>query len=130
LRGDESLSDIEYLIKKGPCSGKIEMVRKNEQVDGRRMAQLLQDQGSEPGFFGLDEEGLDVEGDEGEDAEKDGTPPTIQRTLFIEKTIRYATTYQARDEEEAESIENQIEGSTDFLKYQILGTNRWTEEEQ
>jgi hypothetical protein len=72
---------------------------------------------------------LDNEGDEPEDGEEDNVPMMIKRTLYIEKTIRYVTTYEARDEEEAESIEKQIEEGTDFSMYRILGTTTWTEED-
>jgi hypothetical protein len=69
LSGEESLSDIDRLIIAGPCSGKAETTRANEQVDGQRMAQLLAAQESDPGFFGLDEEGRDLDCKEGEGPE-------------------------------------------------------------
>jgi len=67
LTGSESLSDIEYLIDVGSCSGKVETTVENEEVDGPRMAQLLQDQESDPDFFGLDETGNDLDDNEGEE---------------------------------------------------------------
>ena len=72
LSGDESLSDIVYLIEDGPCSGKVETVTENEKVDGPRMAQLLQDQASDTAFFGLDEEGNDLDGDDEEELDSEG----------------------------------------------------------
>lgn len=69
LTGEESLSDIEYSIDVGSCSGKVETTVENEQVDGPRMAQLLLDQASDPDFFGLDKQGNDLDDTEGEDGE-------------------------------------------------------------
>lgn len=68
LSGDESLSDIAYLIDEGPCSGKVETTIENEKVDGPRMAQLLRDQASEPEFFKLDNEGNDLDDNEEKNA--------------------------------------------------------------
>lgn len=82
LSGEERLSDIEYLIGPGPCSGKIETTTDNEQVDGRDMARLLQDQGSEPGFFSLDEQGRDVDGDEEEEGMDGKNNNDIQEPLY------------------------------------------------
>ncbi|MBA2681101.1 MAG: hypothetical protein H0U76_22225 [Ktedonobacteraceae bacterium] len=82
LSGNESLSDIEYLINEGPCSGKVETTTDNEQVDGRRMAPLLQDQGSDTEFFGLDEQGRDVDGDEEEEAVDGENSNDIQEPLY------------------------------------------------
>jgi len=75
LGGEESLSYIESLIDVGACSGKVETTVENEQVDGRRMAQLLSDQESDPEFFGLDEDGNDLDDTE----EEDGEPGSSER---------------------------------------------------
>jgi hypothetical protein len=82
LSGNESLSDIAYLINEGPCSGKVETTIGNEQVDGRRMAQLLNAQESDTEFFGLDEEGRDVDDDEEEAGENGGDNNDIQETMY------------------------------------------------
>ena len=82
LSGDESLSDIAYLIGPGPCSGKVETTTSNEQVDGRRMAQLLDAQGSDTEFFGLDEQGRDVDNDEEEEIGDGENHNDIQEPLY------------------------------------------------
>ena len=52
---EQIANDITY----GDCSGKW-VVKVNEEIDGPRMAQLLLAQGSDPGFFQLDNEGNDT----------------------------------------------------------------------
>ncbi len=56
----DSLADVSYAITDGDCSGKItnEAVTK---LSGPEAAKALQDQGSEPEFFRLDEDGNDLE---------------------------------------------------------------------
>jgi hypothetical protein len=51
------LADIVEAVTTGDCSGGVERVVLNEEVDGPTMARLLQAQGSDPGFFGLTEDG-------------------------------------------------------------------------
>ncbi len=55
---DMTLSEVNDAISTGECSGKI--VRTPTEVDGPTMAKLLIEQGSDPGFFGLDEQGREV----------------------------------------------------------------------
>lgn len=55
-----SLEQIAYEITEGESSG--DLVReKLEVVDAKKMAKLLMKQGSDPGFFQLDEHGNDAE---------------------------------------------------------------------
>lgn len=58
---DGELADLAYAISDGGCSG--EMKVKSEEVSPKRMAELLQSQGSEPRFFQLDENGHELEED-------------------------------------------------------------------
>jgi hypothetical protein len=54
-----SLSDIDYAITEGHCSGVIkegEVVK----VSGKEMAKLLIEQGSDPEFFQLNEKGRTI----------------------------------------------------------------------
>lgn len=53
------LVDLAYNINDGGCSGRVRIKLSNE-VTPKRMAQLLQSQGSDPGFFSLDENGNTV----------------------------------------------------------------------
>jgi len=53
---DLSFSDIDYEITEGDCSGEM-LEPEHEEVDGKKMAKLLIDQGSDPGFFRLTEDG-------------------------------------------------------------------------
>lgn len=55
-----SLGDIHYEITDGGASGKYG-VTCEEVVDGPTAARLLKEQGSDPGFFQLDDDGNDVE---------------------------------------------------------------------
>lgn len=48
-------------IMDGDCSGKATTMVENQVVSGKRMAKLLQEQGSDPEFFQLDENGNDLE---------------------------------------------------------------------
>ena len=47
----------------GDCSGMVTDVVRNEEVDGKKMAELLRAQGSDPGFFQIDEDGKSTEDD-------------------------------------------------------------------
>lgn len=57
----DNLSEIDYAITYGDRSG---MVNETvcEEVTAEKMAQLLMDQGSDPEFFRIDEDGNDLEG--------------------------------------------------------------------
>ena len=56
----DNLADIHYAITTGDCSGKLnELIA--EEVDGRKMAELLIKQGSDPSFFRLDDEGRTID---------------------------------------------------------------------
>lgn len=57
---DNDLEAIAAAITDGDCSGVVS-VEVSDEVDGLAMARLLAAQGSDPGFFMLDEEGNDVE---------------------------------------------------------------------
>lgn len=54
--GAWSLEDIGYEITEGDSSGQYE-VKSVEELTPKQMAKALMDQASDPGFFGLDEEG-------------------------------------------------------------------------
>ena len=57
----ESIEGIARDITEGDCVGDWD-AETSEEVDGRRMADLLREVGSEPGFFQLDDEGNDIDG--------------------------------------------------------------------
>jgi hypothetical protein len=57
---DGELSDLLNDITDGDCSGTMK-IKSNEEVTPRRMARLLQAQDSDPGFFGLDANGNELE---------------------------------------------------------------------
>ena len=50
------LEHIAYLIDEGDCSGTVQTISEDE-VDGLTMARLLHEQGSDPEFLGLTEDG-------------------------------------------------------------------------
>lgn len=54
------LEDVRRSIEEGECSGKCEEVSR-EEVDGKTMAKLLLEQGSDPEFFNLTEAGEDAD---------------------------------------------------------------------
>jgi len=54
-----SLQDVHSAITDGDCSGRWH-VTTTEEVDGVRMAQLLQEQASDPAFFELTADGEEV----------------------------------------------------------------------
>lgn len=62
--GGMCLADIAHEIVYGDLSGRYRVTR-TESVDGPTMARLLSEQGSDPEFFGLDEDGNNIgaEGD-------------------------------------------------------------------
>lgn len=68
--GDVTLDDIVYMITEGHCSGQWQ-IASIEEVIAPVMAQLLMNQGSDPEFFGLDQDGNEIS--EEDDFEYDGT---------------------------------------------------------
>lgn len=58
---DSDLEIIAFDIGNGDCSGRVTDILRNEEVDGKTMASLLQSQGSDPGFFQLTDDGEDAE---------------------------------------------------------------------
>lgn len=50
------LNELHYAITDGDCSGDIS-ITKQETLNGKQIAKALQDQGSDPGFFNLTDEG-------------------------------------------------------------------------
>jgi hypothetical protein len=60
----DSLESVHEAITTGDCSGDWRTTLSNSQTDGPTMAKLLIGQASDPSFFGLDEEGNDLEDDE------------------------------------------------------------------
>ncbi len=52
----DDLEDLNHGISQGDWSGKVEVV-KSEPISAQRAAKLLMEQGSDPGFFQLDEKG-------------------------------------------------------------------------
>ena len=60
LSSSLSLTDIEYEITEGYCSGTIRVEEATE-IDGRTAVALLEAQGSDPEFFSLDHKGNDLE---------------------------------------------------------------------
>lgn len=63
ISGHLSLKDIEYMITDGDCSGDIKW-KPQVVLNGKKCADALSGQGSEPGFFRLDDEGNDTDEDE------------------------------------------------------------------
>jgi hypothetical protein len=55
----ENLDTLMYEITDGGCSGSTKIVAQ-ETIHGKYAADLLNNQGSDPGFFGLDAEGNDT----------------------------------------------------------------------
>lgn len=62
----DDLATISYDIGMGDCSGRV-VWGESQEVDGPTMARLLQEQASDPEFFGLDENGEDLDSDDGSD---------------------------------------------------------------
>ena len=65
--GSLNLTDIEDEITHGHCSGRVTKIIDNEVKTGIEMATLLKEQGSDTEFFNLDENGVDLDGDDEED---------------------------------------------------------------
>jgi hypothetical protein len=59
--GTQDLEYIDWAITDGDCSGRKTVTVDNAELDGLAAAALLVAQGSDPEFFGLTEEGEDVE---------------------------------------------------------------------
>lgn len=55
------LAQVHYAITQGDCSGVMNRGG-SRKISARTMAKALLKQGSDPEFFGLDEEGNDLEG--------------------------------------------------------------------
>lgn len=60
LKDGISLEEIAYEITDGHCSGDI-VIQSRTEVKAREMAKLLMEQGSDPEFFRLDEDGNELE---------------------------------------------------------------------
>lgn len=60
LSGSESLADLSEITIEGDCSGSHKMT-KTETLNGKQAAEALQEQGSDPEFFRLTEDGKDLE---------------------------------------------------------------------
>jgi len=58
--GDVSLETLGEMIDSGPCSGNFER-QASVPVDAPTMATMLQQQGSDPSFFQLDDAGNDLD---------------------------------------------------------------------
>jgi hypothetical protein len=63
----DNLTDVHHAITNGACSGSVNDLIQNEVVDGPRMAALLMEQASDPGFFRLTEDGEEADEDESEE---------------------------------------------------------------
>ena len=57
---DGELSDLHQDVTDGDCSGAM-IVKSSKEVTGLQMARLLRKQGSEPGFFRIDDKGKDID---------------------------------------------------------------------
>jgi len=65
-----SLSDIEYEITDGDCSGKIETTLLNEEIIGERAVAFVKAHGSDSEFFQMDEEGNELDESDEDFAER------------------------------------------------------------
>lgn len=59
--GQESLKSICYEMDEGEWSGKIDIVKQNTQLKGKKAVSEVKKQGSDPSFFNLDEDGNDLD---------------------------------------------------------------------
>jgi hypothetical protein len=55
-----SMSEVLYQIDEGECSGEIKVISSDE-ITGKQMAKYAKAQGSDPDFFGIDEDGNPIE---------------------------------------------------------------------
>ena len=60
LSNEIDIGSLYYDITEGDCSGSTEVITR-ENVNGKRIADLLSAQGSDPQFFQVDNDGNDVE---------------------------------------------------------------------
>jgi hypothetical protein len=58
---DKELAEIDYDITDGDCNGSVKAIVVNEESDAYTTAQALMASGSDTTFFGLTEDGEDVE---------------------------------------------------------------------
>lgn len=58
--GEVSLEQLAYLTDQGDCVGSA-LVGKEHKVSAKVMAGLLEDAGSDPGFFQLNDDGSDAD---------------------------------------------------------------------
>jgi len=58
---DMAIGDINYEMENGHLSGLYKTKIQDKEVNGKEMAKMLQEQGSDPEFFLLDEDGNDIE---------------------------------------------------------------------
>jgi len=56
----DNLNDVAYAISRGDCSGHTKECD-HKVLTAKQVVKALQAQGSEPGFFQLDDDGKDVE---------------------------------------------------------------------
>ena len=54
------LSSVDYETTSGGCSGQVQVKSMNEELTGHEAVKAVQNQGSSPDFFMMDEEGEDV----------------------------------------------------------------------
>lgn len=54
------LSSVNYEITGGECSGRVQVKSMNEELTGHEAVKAVQNQGSSPDFFMMDEEGEDI----------------------------------------------------------------------
>ena len=59
LHGNLNLSDLDYKITKGNCSGTYN-VQSVKELNGKQIAKELEKQGSGPEFFQIDAKGNDI----------------------------------------------------------------------
>lgn len=62
----DNLNDIYYLISQGHCSGKI-ISDESKEITAKEVAEALIAQGSDPEFFRLTEDGMDLEDKDADD---------------------------------------------------------------
>jgi len=55
------LEQLAQDVTSGDCSGKDTTIIDNQSVTAPEMAKMLRAQGSDPGFLGLDDEGMEAE---------------------------------------------------------------------
>jgi hypothetical protein len=59
--GAHTLADIAHQIVEGDWSGVMTVARSNIKLEGKEAADALKEQGSDPAFFRLDDEGNELE---------------------------------------------------------------------